>query len=244
MLANDQIIRNLSGKMNKSTKELYSAGGVLSETDMDNIKRHLDLMSKYPIFYVDTVGTVNQIEATIRAFIANRQLLEKKKGLVVTLDHVLLTKGKEGAAEKQVVDSLMHKLVELKKTLVEKEGMRVLFIVLSQLNRDIEKPERVNNAFFHYPTKNDIFAASSVYYSSDYVLVTHKPSIVNGIDNFYGPPRGQFPQGLPVYNPYNPDQAMVYWHMIKNRFGENKILMMTDNFANSKVDEWKPKSNS
>lgn len=111
--------------------------------------------------------------------------------------------------------------------------------MLSQLNRDIESKDRVTNPLLHYPIKNDIFAASSVFYCSDYVLVSHKPSIVNGIDQFYGPPRNpQFPHGLPVYNPHDPTQAMVYWHLIKNRFGRNITIPMLDYFQYGKVKEY------
>jgi hypothetical protein len=39
-----------------------------------------------------------------------------------------------------------------------------------------------------------------------------------------------------VYNPNNPDEAMVYFHLIKNRFGQsNTILMMIDQFAYSRI---------
>ena len=73
------------------------------------------------------------------------------------------------------------------------------------------------------------------------MLVTHKPSLISGIDHFYGPPRGtKWPKGLPVWNPQNPDQAMVYWHLIKNRFGNpNVIIPMLDEFEYSRLAEYK-----
>jgi hypothetical protein len=160
--------------------------------------------------------------------------------IIITLDHTLLTKGDMSDNEKSIVDELTKMFVSLKKELI-RMGCKVIIIILSQLNRDIESEKRVTNPLLHYPTKNDIFAASSVYYCADYVIISHKPSIVNGLKQYYGPPRGtQYPRGLPVYNPYNADQPMVYWHLIKNRFGDNAILTMLDNFRYSKVTEFNP----
>lgn len=155
------------------------------------------------------------------------------------MDHTLLTKGESGDNEKSIVDELSKIFVALKKELI-RLGVKIIIIMLSQLNRDIESEKRVMNPLLHYPTKNDIFASSSVFYCSDYVIVSHKPALINGIKIHYGPGRGtKYPKGLPVYNPFNPDQAMIYWHLIKNRFGKTADLMMLDNFKYSKIDEFK-----
>lgn len=236
MLAIDQIARNLSGKINKSVMEIYSANKeYLPDSSYEEVVRKASSIRNYPIYYVDNLGTVPEIKSTILEFIHERDLKNLKKGLIITIDHLLLTKGLTGQKEKDIVDSLMHMCVELKKRL-SAEGLRVMFILLSQLNREIETQERVMNPLFHYPTKNDIFAASSVYYSSDVVLILHKPAIIEGIGQFYGPPRQNYPKGLPVFT--EEKKALIYWHIIKSRFGLNQILMMVDDFANSKVLEY------
>lgn len=130
----------------------------------------------------------------------------------------------------------MKNLVALKKYLVA-NGVNCIFIILSQLNRAIETPERSNNCYLHYPNKNDIFSASSVYYSSDYVLIIHKPCLIDGISEWYGPPTKGNPRGLPVYNPQNQEQPMIYLHLIKERFGLPKILAMLDYLENSRIEE-------
>jgi hypothetical protein len=96
------------------------------------------------------------------------------------------------------------------------------------LNRDIEDKERVTNKNLHYPNKNDIFAASSIYYCCDYVIIIHSPSIVVGMENYYGPATKKYPKGLPVYSPTDPDIPLIYLHVIKNRFGKKSILVMED----------------
>jgi len=238
MLSKDQVARNLSGKLNLSTKYLYSGeDNMIDDEEFERIKSASSFLKNYPIYYVDEIGTVNDISKTILKFINDHELLSRKRGLIITIDHVLLTKGKQGEAEKSIIDDLAHTCVALKK-LLDSAGLRVLIILLSQLNRNIESSERVLNPMLHYPTKNDIFGASSLYHSSDYVLITHKPAIIDGIKEYYGPPKGPFTKGLPVYNPANTEQPMVYWHLIKERFGNPKILMMLDEFKNSKVSEF------
>lgn len=243
MLAKDQVTRNLSGRTGKSTKYLYSGQeNVLTDEEFQGVQQVAKDLVGYPIYYVDNVGTVDQIEATILNFVMEQELAQNNRGLVVTIDHILLTRGKLGVPEKEIVDALTHRVVALRKRL-DAAGVKVIFILLSQLNRGIESSDRIINPNLHYPTKNDIFAASSVYYCSDYVLISHKPAIVDGIHKFYGPPRPNegFPEGLPVFNPNKPDQPMVYWHLIKERFGQPKILLMCDDFAKSKVSEWEKK---
>jgi replicative DNA helicase len=237
MLIEDQLARNISSKMEKEVKELYSAKGELSDEDLDKACDLLDDYAKAPVYYVDNLMTVAEINTTILDFASQHIKPFKDRGLIVTLDHTLLTKGKTGDNEKTKVDELMHSLVALKKYLAS-EGIKVVFIVLAQLNRDIESTERIINRNLHYPTKNDIFAASSVYYSSDYVLITHKPADISGIGEFYGPPQEGFPKGLPLKSPKNPERDMIYWHLIKERFGVRKVILMEEDFKNSRICQY------
>jgi replicative DNA helicase len=239
MLIEDQLVRHLSSKLNKPTKKIYSAEESLTNEEFEKAKQILQEHKKSPIFYVDNAGTVDQIVNTILTFVEERNLIQHDKGIVITIDHVLLTKGKQSDAEKAIVDDLMRAFISLKKYF-SSIGLRCIFIVLSQLNRDIESPERITNSMLHYPTKNDIFAASSVYYCSDYVIITHKPSQITGIGEFYGPPMPKkgFPKGLPTRCPTNSEQSMIYWHVIKERFGVSKIIPVLEDFKNARTIEY------
>jgi len=240
MPAQDNVVRNMSALGQMDTRDLYSVDEKLDDSKFDEVESLGTILGQLPLYLTEVPGTVDEIYNTIMDFIQTRKLVQRKRGLVITIDHTLLTKGKQGEGEKQVVDALCKMFVQLKKECINM-GMKIIIVMLTQLNRGIEGKDRVTNPMLHYPTKNDIFASSSVFHSSDYVLISHKPANINGIDQFYGPSRGtQFPKGLPVFNPYNPDQAMIYWHLIKNRFGEGKILLMLDNFQYAKVDEFNP----
>lgn len=239
MLGVDQVARDISSKVDLSTKELYSAGSTLTAKQYDTISIAADKMKYYPIHIVDEVGTVDDIVSTILNFAHNNQLVANGKGLVCTFDHSLLVKGLANEdQEKQIIDKLYKTLIQVKKYF-ETLGLKCLFIVLSQLNRDIEKSERVTNPLLQYPTKNDLFASSAAFYCSDYVMITHKPAGIEGIGAYYGPARGtEYPYGLPVFNPKDPQQAMIYWHILKARFSTSQILMMVDNFKYSKIEEF------
>lgn len=233
----DQLARDVSSSLQKSVKEIYSGFKPLSDEEFEEISTTLDGYNDSPAFYVDHVGSAKDVIQTIIQFAENRRLLEQDKGLVVTIDHVLLTKGKNSEAEKAKIDDLSHSLVELKKYF-SSTGLRVIFIMLSQLNRDIQDRERVSNPRQHYPTMNDLFAASSVYQCSDYVLICHIPARLAGMGAHYGPPREGFKDGLPILCPDGSGHQMMYWHLIKERFGEPKVMMMFEDFKNSRVLEW------
>lgn len=180
--------------------------------------------------------TVDELINTIIVFIQNRKLVEKRTNLIITIDHVLLTSpSKQNEDEKSIIDRLMKSLVNLKK-IINSMGINVIFIVLSQLNREIESYERVNNPFLHYPSKRDLFAASSTYYCSDYVLVLHRPASVVGMGNFYGPPTGEYKRGLPVFHPKT-KEVMIYGHVIKNRFYKPVVISFVDNFHKAMIAE-------
>jgi len=236
MRIEDTLTRIASSEVGMSVKEIYSAGSVVTDDQLKAVSKSLEKVSESPIYYVDNVGTVTEILDTIMAFVNTNKLKERDRGIIVTIDHVLLTKNKQGEAEKDVIDNLMKSLVALKKYYAGL-GVRCLFITLSQLNRDIEQGDRVTNKNLHYPTRSDLFAASSVYYCSDYVLITHRPATITGLGQWYGPPKKNFPYGLPVAIGDAPAKHCVFWHLIKERFGETAIISMVENFKESKIEE-------
>lgn len=189
MPSKDQVVRNISALSERTTTELYSVNNPLDDSGFQAVDNAIESLNKMPIYIVDMAGSVDEIRNTILEFVRTRQLAKRNRNVVITLDHTLLTKGKMGQAEKQYVDELMHMFVGLKKELIH-IGVHSLIVILSQLNRQIEGKDRVLNPSLHYPNKTDIFAASSVYHSSDYVIISHKPCLINGISQYYGPPQG------------------------------------------------------
>lgn len=222
----EQVSRNISGHLDISVRDLYSAESLLSDEDLKRAKSISNSISNEQIYNVDEVGDVEDMIETILAFVDNNEDIKQgKTGLVVTVDHVLLTKGKQGQTEREILAYLYRSLIALRKKLVS-EGIKVLFLLLSQLNREIESLDRKMNPEHHYPTRNDLFGSNDIFMGSDYVLVIHKPYILNlqtyGIKKY---PVVNIQTG----NPY------IYFHILKNRTGEPVILLMEDNFKHSKI---------
>ena len=226
MIAMKQVGRKISSKLQMTVGDLYSSKETLNDDNFTKVKSVADEISKnYNIHYVDVPGTVEQIYKTIIHFHKKLSETNPDIGIVIMLDHTLLTKGRQRDSEREILAQLYKMFMAVKKV------MKCMFIVLSQLNRNLESSDRLSNPLLHYPMKKDIFGSDAVFHGSDYVLITHKPFMLNL--QTYGP------NNLPVVNPINANQAMIYWHLIKNRDGESGIILsMTDSLKYNRVDEY------
>ena len=182
-----------------TTAELYSANDSLTDELLENVEETTQQIKSYPIYYVDTPGTVDNIASTIDYFYENKA---KGKRFVIILDHTLLVEGQASAL--QVISDLQKLFIKVKKY------PNTTIIQLSQMNRNIEAPDRINNPSMHYPMRSDISSADTIFHASDYVICIHRPELLN--IQQYGPNR------LLVKN-------KVYLHILKNRdAGECSIL--------------------
>ncbi|MFW6225430.1 MAG: DnaB-like helicase C-terminal domain-containing protein [bacterium] len=161
MLSSKQVGRKLSYKLKKTTSELYS--GVedpkarLKHSDYEEIVKQAEKIEKYPIFYVDSPGTIEEMRNTILHFMDKFP----DKWLIIFLDHSLLVKSNQGDKEREMLADLQKMFMEMKKL-----GQNTI-IQLSQLNRNIESSERITNPSLHYPMRSDLFGADSLFQASD-----------------------------------------------------------------------------
>ena len=160
MLSSKQVGRKISYKLKKTTSELYSGkeNEKVSDSDMKAIEREADKIRKYEIYYVDMPGTVEEVRSTIVEF--NRTTAHGR-WVVITFDHTLLTKGANGDRERETLMELERLFMEAKK------WGRTTIIQLSQMNREIEQSERINNPQLQFPMRKDIFGSDSVFQASD-----------------------------------------------------------------------------
>ena len=217
MLSSRQVGRKISSKLNKTTQQLYSglSHESLSDEELKNIEIEANKFKSLPIYYVDLPGTVDEIRETILEF--SKLDFVKNKWLIIFLDHTLLTKGRQGEKEREILANLQYMFMEMKK--FDKNTI----IQLSQLNRDIESTERLNNPNMHFPTRRDIFGGESVFQASDYVAVLHRPETLQ----------------LKTYGPANWLVAnLVYMHFLKNREGNLKILEFSNNLKYNRIEEY------
>lgn len=200
-----QVGRTLSNKLRKTTSTLYS-----SETDLDDetFRKVIAVSNKlkaYPIYFVDDPGTPMQIEQTIRNFY-EKYIKGTGKHFVITFDHTLLTKQ---------VGSVIETTSELEKVFIRIKKLPLTSIIqIAQMNREIEKPERINNPSAHYPMRSDLSSSDAMFQASDYVFVLQRPEILNIAE--YGPNR------LPTAN-------KVYVHLLKNRDAGKPCILEFEN---------------
>lgn len=201
MLSSRQVGRKLSSKLRQTIAQLYSSSSDLDNTLLEEVEQTSQQIKSYPIYYVDTPGTVADIASTIDYFYENKA---KGKKFVIILDHTLLVEGQNRESALQVISDLQKLFIRVKKF------PDTTIIQLSQMNRNIENPERINNPSMHYPMRSDISSADTIFHASDYVICIHRPELLN--IRSYGPNR------LPV-------RDKVYLHILKNRdAGECSIL--------------------
>jgi len=220
MLSSRQIGRKLSYKLKKTTQELYSGivDSVLSDSDFERVRIETELLKKYQIYYVDIPGTVDDISNTIYHF---KEVYAKDKWLIVTFDHTLLIKNTMGIIEREVLFNLQRVFMELKK------HDKCTIIQLTQMNREIESSERINNPSLHFPMRKDIYGSDSIFQASDVLIVLHRPEIL-GIEHY-------------SLNKFE-TKDMIFAHFLKIREGEPKIISFKNNLKYNTIEEYNPYS--
>ena len=199
MLASRQVGRKLSYKLKETTSTLYSAVSSIDDKAFEKVKNEAENIKKYPIYYVDTPSTVEHIAETIDYFY---DVIAKGKWLIIILDHTLLVSS-NGRDERTTIIDLQKLFMQIKKK------PNISIIQISQMNRNIEQPERIINPTSHYPMRSDLSTSDFIFQSSDYVIVLHRPELL----------------GITAYGPQRQLVAdMVYLHFLKNREGDLKIL--------------------
>ena len=200
-----QVGRTLSNKLRRTTSTLYSSETDLDENTFKDVINVSNQLKKYPIYFVDNPSTPTQVNNIIQWFY-NKYVKDTNKHFVIIYDHALLTK-QEG--------STIETISELERVFIQAKKLPLTSIIqLAQMNRNIEQPERINNPMSHYPMRSDLSSSDAIFQASDYVLVIHRPEILNIQE--YGP------NHLPVNN-------KVYLHMLKNRDAGKPCILEFEN---------------
>jgi replicative DNA helicase len=221
MLARNLVGRKISKAVGLTMQDLHSGkdGLTLSDADYNKVISTRERLRNYPIYYVDTAGTVLEILQTIIAFSKRNP----DRGILMTLDHTLLVNGTANEVERVVLVNLVK---ELKRAVKYFKSVNRNFscVILTQLNRNIEESDRLAEpGSQNFPRKKDIFGGDALYQMSDVVLVTMNP----------------FQQGMDIYGPNKwPTKGMLYWHFLKVREGEPVIASMTNKLAINTVEDY------
>lgn len=200
-----QIGRTLSNKLRRTTSDLYSSQQDLDDDTYQKVINVSNQLKNYPIYFVDNPGSPEQVRQTILSFY-DKYVKNKNKYFVIIYDHTLLTKR---------VGTIIETMSELQEVFIQIKKLPLTSIIqLSQMNRNIESPERINNPLAHYPMRSDLSSSDAIFQASDYVLVIHRPEILNIRE--YGPDH------LPTNN-------KVYIHILKNRDAGKPCILEFEN---------------
>lgn len=216
MLAHQQIGRSVVTASNKSLNKLYSIDDKLSDTEFAFLKTYYEGLRHRDIDFIETADTAETIANSI-VWYWKTECQPHGKVLVYEIDHALLTKGAQGQNEKERIDDLMYRLIDVKKY-ISANGGHSVGIVLSQMNREIRKVERVANKEMHRPDTSCLFGASSIEQCCDYIIFSHMPGKL-GIKD-YGVAK------YPTVMHIGDDKYHIpYFELVKNRSGEPDITI-------------------
>ena len=200
-----QVGRTLSNKLRKTTSALYSSETSLDDETFRKVINVSNQLKEYPIYFVDNPTTPMQVYNIIMDFY-KKYVKNTKKHFVIIYDHALLTKQ---------TGSVLETISELERVFIQIKKLPLTSVIqIAQMNRNIEASERINNPMNHYPMRSDLSSSDAIFQASDYVLVIHRPEILNILE--YGPNR------LPTNN-------KVYIHILKNRDAGKPCILEFEN---------------
>ena len=155
------LLRKLKRNLKKSVTDILfnSPQG----EDLSKFKSVCDSERSNQIFYLEDPCNPNTWYSAVKAFLNENK---HKKHVVVTIDHIALVRDVMGG-KKAAMDNLIENINMLKK-----EFVNVSFIILSQLNRDIESRTDIQNLA---PKRSDLYNSDTIFHISDIVLVLHNP---------------------------------------------------------------------
>jgi replicative DNA helicase len=219
MLGRNMGMRELSSGTNLNIRYIQSSQDdgmpALSEADWNKLKNYADLQNDREEYVVDRALTVSQMKDVITAFYK-----EVKIPIVITLDHAGLVKQSvSDTSKQQTLQNLSTMLTEVK------NALPVTFLILTQLNRDIDNAERQKpGKLENYPTEADVYGSDYLLQCADVMIAYNRPAKYNL--SLYGPSRF-------VISPS--DKYLLAMHVLKNRFGELSIQWYQADYATMSV---------
>ena len=228
MVAQASKVREFCAVLEKPYKYVCSAGkqNKLSSADFNKLyqysKEAIDI-NNYPVDIVENPCTVTTFGDIIEAYMEEHsQIIEGQKlytNTIVSLDHSLLLKTEKKQSKTDMLYSLGERATQLKRK------YPIVFIILSQLGRHVETPERNENGKYgNYILETDIFGGDALMQHADMVIGINRPAMK--YIEFYGPDRYII----------GSDSTLVF-HFIKCRNGDTRMSFFNAEFDKMSISE-------
>lgn len=225
MLARTSAIREYSSVLGKSYKYLCSADGKLTLDDLQICYNYAKEKVVLPIDIVEEPITVNEFKETVADYMKAHMILNDNgeyefTKTIITLDHSLLLK--KAPFEKDKFDTLYN----LGEAITElKRKYPIAFIILTQLNRGIDNPERNEDGKYgNYILESDIFGSDALLQHSDTLIGINRPGKQK--IKLYGPDRYLIE-----------DDKVLVLHFLKCRNGDNRMSFFKAQFERMRITE-------
>lgn len=171
------LLRKIKDTLNRPVKSI-----LFNQVDDDDIPKFKDVCNseRNPnIFYMQEPTDPKTWYENVRGFLTTHK---DKKQVVISIDHIALVRDIFGS-KKKAMDELIEYI-----NLLKSEFTNVSFILISQLNREIEGRTDTKHLA---PKRSDLYNTDTLFQISDLVLVIHNPfklghekyMVVSGIDN-------------------------------------------------------------
>ena len=236
MVARTSAIREYSSLLGRTYKYLCSAEGTLLHADLLKCHAYAKERIKYPIDVIDEPCTVKEFIQIIIEYMESHSTTETIESLdsqnpnpilkktykktMITLDHTILLKKSE--YEKDKMD-MLYNLGEALTSL--KRKYPVIFIILSQLNRNIDNPERAEDGRYgNYVLESDFFGADAMLQHADMLIGLNRPAKQK--IRFYGPDRYIIL-----------DEMTLVAHFLKCRNGDTRMSFFKAEFERMQISE-------
>jgi replicative DNA helicase len=221
MLGRNMAMREFSSANNLNIRYLQSAkdDGMppLTNADFELLKKYTMNQKSRQEFVIDKGMTVNEMRSAMYQFYKTM-----KKPFVVTLDHTLLVK--QSGSEKSKQETLQNLAIMLAEV---KNALPVMFLILTQLNREIDDAERQKpGQLSNFPTEKDVYGSDSLLQCADVMIAFNRPAKYNL--SFYGPHQ---------YIITPSDKYLLAMHVLKNRYGEVGIQWYNAEYSRMTIVE-------
>ena len=216
MVGRTSAIREFSSITGKTYKELCSAGSIIGTDVINNCHQYAKERVKNPVDIISTPLTVNQMREQIDMYMN----LHKGKKTIVTLDHTMLVK------RAPYQNNTLDMMFELGEFFTQcKRDYPILFIALSQLNRNIDSPDRaIDGKYGNYILESDIFGSDAMLQHADMLIGINRPAKQK--IRFYGPDRYIIE-----------DDKTLVLHFLKARNGDARMSFFKAKFEQMKIEE-------
>jgi replicative DNA helicase len=216
MVGRTTALREFSSITGKTYKELCSAGTLLDQKTFEKCHTYSKNRIKSPVDQITTPMTVNQMREQVDMYMNQH----KGKKTIITLDHSILVK------RAPYQNNRLDMLFELGEFFTQcKRDYPCLFICLSQLNRNIDNPERaMNGKYGNYVLESDIFGSDAMLQHADTLIGLNRPAKQKIRE--YGPDRYIIE-----------DERTLVLHFLKARNGDTRMSFFRAAFERMEIHE-------